>query len=102
MLIHWTDLDGLSALRIETLGADLKFVHSVDVRFDRRHHNVGIGALPVHDPAILLQPDAHFTLGIRPGGNCINRVQHQIARTWYDRLDRFKCRINQSITFRPA
>ncbi len=72
MAIHRVDLDGLAALRIETVGTDLKLIHAIDVGLDRGYDNVGVSTLTVHDAAILLQPDTHLTLGIRSRGDRIN------------------------------
>ena len=71
MAIHRVDLDGLAALGIETVRADMKLIHSIDVGFDRGYDNIGVGALAVYDTAILLQPDAHLTLRIR---SCSDRI----------------------------
>ena len=65
LAIHEADSDRLAALRVETLGAGLKFIDAIDVGFYRGHNDVSISALSVHDTTIFLQSDTHLALGIR-------------------------------------
>ncbi len=79
------------------MAARVKLVETIHVRFDRRHHDVGIRPLAVDDTAIFFEPNAHLSLRIRASGDRIDRVQTQRPGSWYQLIDGFERRVNKTI-----
>ena len=87
---------------MHSLPAARQFVQRVDIGFGRGDHDIEVGAVPSHHPAVALQPHADVALRIGAAGNAADRVQLQPAARLYDRLDGGKGRVHGAVAAAAA